>query len=88
MDPLPEFRKTFHLDNWLVKSGARLLLKNYWNDVEQALTHPVYLLEILSRDPEKAGVIQTDAGKRWLNLICKKNYPLIYSYVWYGRWIR
>jgi len=71
-----------HLMHPLVKPLAKSLFQIFWNSVSHYLTDATELYSILAANPEIKKVLDTPAGRRWMDQCCIYGYVFLYNYVW------
>ena len=60
----------------------RMVMRNYWSEVEILLTDANKVLRIVSKKPECARLLQTPEGIDYLNRCCVTSYTNLYNFVW------
>jgi len=71
-----------NLENPLIKTVARLILKKYWERAEYILTDPWEIYNQIAKDPEKKKILDTDRGRKWITYVRKRCYDYYYDYTW------
>lgn len=71
------------LDSPVVKPFVvMLVLKPYWEPIEQVLKDPNGLYSEISKDPAKKKLLDTTRGKAWLGYVQERTYEYIRYYTW------
>ena len=60
----------------------RIVLRNYWSEVERILTNANEVMRIVAKKPECAALLSTPEGINYLNRCCVASYQNIYNFVW------
>jgi hypothetical protein len=60
----------------------RMVLRNYWNEIEELLINPENVYEIIAEKPECKEIIDTKEGIEYLNRMCINSYDSLYNFVW------
>lgn len=72
----------WHLSHPIVKPLAKFIIKANYNDMAKLLTNVPEVYKVLVENPSIIPVIDTPAGRSWLNHQCKDFYTAIYMYTW------
>jgi len=74
-----------HIGHPLVAPAFRLVMQMYWQEfIEYYVADVPKIYAILSRNPEVKAILNTEAGRIYLNNCCKTAYSAFYDFAWSG----
>jgi len=74
-----------HLSHPLVAPAFRLMVQMYWQEfIEYYVADVPRIYAILSRNRQVKAILDTEAGRIYLNNCCKTAYSAFYDFAWSG----
>jgi hypothetical protein len=67
-----------------VKPLLQIVLRSYWNDIEDILTDVQKVYNLLCLNPELREILKRDEAKRYLNYGVASLYKRLYEWIWLG----
>jgi hypothetical protein len=80
-DVLPGLIQKGALQHIILGKFAKKLIRLNWRNIYKALSHPKAIIaDIKARDPEKGGVLDSPAGRAWLDWTCFRVVTFLRGY--------
>lgn len=69
--------------NPLLSPIIKLVLKFYWDEMEEVLTDATKVYnQLIENRPDMKEILDQKKGRRWLNYAVASSYASLYTYVW------